>query len=120
ILEMPEARVRVIAPDVGGGFGVKTGPYREEVLLAWLARRLGRPVKWIATRGEDQITTNHSRGSVCEAELAVEAHGRVPALRARTSPPPSAVPAGTRQAARRGTTRGCSPAAPPCPPATSR
>src|SRR5262249_15327966 len=44
LLEIPESRVRVIAPDVGGGFGVKSGPYREEVLLAWLARRLGRPV----------------------------------------------------------------------------
>ncbi len=87
ILEMPEARVRVIAPDVGGGFGVKTGPYREEVLLAWLARRLARPVKWIATRGEDQITTNHSRGSVCEAELAVDADGRIRALRARITAP---------------------------------
>ena len=87
ILEMPESRVRVIAPDVGGGFGVKTGPYREEVLLAWLARRIGRPVKWIATRGEDQITTNHSRGSVCEGELAVDAGGRIAALRARIIAP---------------------------------
>ena len=87
ILEMPESRVRVIAPDVGGGFGVKTGPYREEVLLAWLARRLGRPVKWIATRAEDQITTNHSRGSVCEGELAVDADGRIAALRARITAP---------------------------------
>jgi len=87
ILEMPEGRVRVIAPDVGGGFGVKTGPYREEVLLAWLARRLGRPVKWIATRGEDQITTNHSRGSVCEADLAVDADGRISALRAHITAP---------------------------------
>ena len=87
ILEMPESRVRVIAPDVGGGFGVKTGPYREEVLLGWLARRLGRPVKWIATRGEDQITTNHSRGSVCEGELAVDAGGRIAALRARITAP---------------------------------
>jgi carbon-monoxide dehydrogenase large subunit len=84
ILEMPESRVRVIAPDVGGGFGVKTGPYREEILLAWLTRRLGRPVKWIATRAEDQITTNHSRGSVCEGELAVDADGRITALRARS------------------------------------
>ncbi len=50
LLELPESRVRVIAPDVGGGFGVKTGPYREDVLLAWLARQLGRPVKWVATR----------------------------------------------------------------------
>ena len=87
ILEMPEARVRVIAPDVGGGFGVKTGPYREEVLLAWLARRLARPVKWVATRGEDQITTNHSRGSVCDGELAVDAQGRIAALRARITAP---------------------------------
>jgi carbon-monoxide dehydrogenase large subunit len=91
ILEMPEARVRVIAPDVGGGFGVKTGPYREEVLLGWLARRLARPVKWIATRGEDQITTNHSRGSVCEGELAVDADGRIAALRARITAPMGAM-----------------------------
>ncbi|PYO55892.1 MAG: hypothetical protein DMD83_17245, partial [Candidatus Rokuibacteriota bacterium] len=55
LLDLPESRVRVIAPDVGGGFGVKSGPYREEVLLSWLARRLGRPVKWVATRSEDQI-----------------------------------------------------------------
>ena len=87
LLDLPESRVRVIAPDVGGGFGVKTGPYREEVLLAWLARRLVRPVKWVATRGEDQITTNHARGSVCEGELAVDAEGRIAALRARITSP---------------------------------
>ena len=87
LLDLPESRVRVIAPDVGGGFGVKSGPYREEVLLAWLARRLGRSVKWIATRGEDQITTNHSRGSVCEGELGVDAEGRITALRARVTAP---------------------------------
>src|SRR5260370_10672133 len=73
LLELPESRVRVIAPDVGGGFGVKTGPYREDVLLAWLARRLARPVKWVAPRREDQATTNQARGSVCEAELALDA-----------------------------------------------
>ncbi len=87
LLGMPEARVRVIAPDVGGGFGVKSGPYREEVLLAWLTRRLGRPLKWVATRGEDQITTNHARGSVCEAELAVDGEGKITALRARVTSP---------------------------------
>jgi carbon-monoxide dehydrogenase large subunit len=87
LLGMAEARVRVIAPDVGGGFGVKSGPYREEVLLAWLARRLGRPVKWSATRGEDQITTNHSRGQTCDAELGVGADGRITALRARITSP---------------------------------
>jgi len=79
--------VRVIAPDVGGGFGVKSGPYREEILLAWLVRRLGRPIKWVATRSEDQITTNHARGSVCEGELAVDAEGRIAALRARVVAP---------------------------------
>jgi carbon-monoxide dehydrogenase large subunit len=87
LLGLPESRVRVIAPDVGGGFGVKSGPYREEVLLAWLARGLGRPVKWVATRGEDQITTNHSRGSVCEGELGVDGEGRITALRARITAP---------------------------------
>ena len=87
LLGMAEARVRVIAPDVGGGFGVKSGPYREEVLLAWLARRLGRPVKWNATRGEDQITTNHSRGQACDAELAVDPDGRITGLRARITSP---------------------------------
>jgi aerobic carbon-monoxide dehydrogenase large subunit len=87
LLDLPESRVRVIAPDVGGGFGVKTGPYREEVLLGWLARRLVRPVKWVATRAEDQITTNHARGSVCEGELAVDAEGHIAALRARIVAP---------------------------------
>jgi carbon-monoxide dehydrogenase large subunit len=87
LLELPESRVRVIAPDVGGGFGVKTGPYREDVLLAWLTRRLGRPVKWVALRREDQITTNQARGSVCEGELALDAGGRITGLRARITSP---------------------------------
>jgi carbon-monoxide dehydrogenase large subunit len=87
LLELPESRVRVIAPDVGGGFGVKTGPYREDVLLAWLARRLARPVKWVATRREDQATTNQARGSVCEGELALDAGGHITGLRARIASP---------------------------------
>src|SRR5207244_4561246 len=87
LLELPESRVRVIAPDVGGGFGVKSGPYREEVLLAWLALRLARPLKWVATRSEDQITTNHSRGAVSEGELGLDAEGRITALRARVVAP---------------------------------
>jgi len=87
LLELPESRVRVIAPDVGGGFGVKTGPYREDVLLAWLTRRLERPVKWIAMRREDQITTNQARGSVCEGALALDAGGRITGLRASITSP---------------------------------
>ena len=87
LLEMPESRVRVIAPDVGGGFGVKTGPYREDVLLAWLTREIGRPVKWVATRREDQVTTNQARGSVCEGALALDADGRIRGLRATITAP---------------------------------
>jgi carbon-monoxide dehydrogenase large subunit len=85
LLEMHEQDVRVIAPDVVGGFGVKTGPYREDVALAWLARRLGRPVKWVSTRREDFETTNQARGSSCEAELALDADGRIRGLRASST-----------------------------------
>jgi carbon-monoxide dehydrogenase large subunit len=87
LLGLAESRVRVISPDVGGGFGVKSGPYREEVLLAHLALGLQRPVKWVATRAEDMLTTNHGRGSVCEAGLALDAEGRILGLRARVSSP---------------------------------
>jgi carbon-monoxide dehydrogenase large subunit len=87
LLAIPEARVRVIAPDVGGGFGVKSGPYREEVLLAWLAPQLRRPLKWIATRREDMETTNHARGAACEGEVALDGDGRILALRARVAAP---------------------------------
>jgi carbon-monoxide dehydrogenase large subunit len=83
LLGIPPARVRVIAPDVGGGFGVKGGPYREEVLVPWLARRLRRPVKWMSTRVEDLLTTHHGRGAVARGELAVAADGRMLGLRAR-------------------------------------
>jgi len=87
MLGLDEARIRVIAPDVGGGFGVKGGPYREEVLVAWLARRLGRPVKWFSTRAEDLLTTNHGRGGRSTGELALDAEGRITGLRARIRQP---------------------------------
>jgi aerobic carbon-monoxide dehydrogenase large subunit len=87
MLGLDEARVRVIAPDVGGGFGVKGGPYREEVLVAWLARRLERPVKWVSTRAEDLLTTNHGRGGKSTGELALDAAGRILGLRARIRQP---------------------------------
>ena len=87
MLGLDEARVRVIAPDVGGGFGVKGGPYREEPLVAWLARRLRRPVKWSATRQEDLLTTQHSRGAASTGALALDADGRIRGLRARIEAP---------------------------------
>ncbi|HEV8587178.1 MAG TPA: molybdopterin cofactor-binding domain-containing protein, partial [Methylomirabilota bacterium] len=83
LLGVPVERVRVIAPDVGGGFGVKGGPYREEILVPWLARRLGRPVKWVSTRVEDFLTTHHGRGATARGELAVAADGAILGLRAR-------------------------------------
>ncbi|HEU4369431.1 MAG TPA: xanthine dehydrogenase family protein molybdopterin-binding subunit [Methylomirabilota bacterium] len=87
MLDLDEAHVRVIAPDVGGGFGVKGGPYREEVLVAWLARRLRRAVKWISTRQEDLLTTQHSRGALATGALALDADGRIRGLRARITAP---------------------------------
>src|SRR5262249_43242389 len=87
MLGLDEARVRVIAPDVGGGFGVKGGPYREEPLVAWLARRLRRPVKWIATRQEDLVSTQHSRGAASTGALALGADGRIRGPRAHLAPP---------------------------------
>ncbi|HZV50138.1 MAG TPA: xanthine dehydrogenase family protein molybdopterin-binding subunit [Candidatus Dormibacteraeota bacterium] len=76
-------RVRVVAEDVGGGFGAKGSPYPEEVLVALAARRLGRPVRWVASRSEDGATTNQSHGNVLGLELAAEADGRLRGLRGR-------------------------------------
>jgi carbon-monoxide dehydrogenase large subunit len=87
MLAIPETRVRVIAPDVGGGFGVKGTTYREEVVVAWLARQLGRPVKWVSTRIEDLATTQHGRGADAEGELALDADGVILGLRARILAP---------------------------------
>jgi carbon-monoxide dehydrogenase large subunit len=82
-LGLSESRVRVIAPEVGGGFGVKTAPYAEDIVVAWLATRLGRPVKWLASRGEDLLTTANGRGAIAEGELALAADGRITGLRGR-------------------------------------
>lgn len=82
VLGMEESKVRVVAPDVGGAFGAKGATYREDVFVAWAALRLGRPVKWVAGRGEDFLTTQHGRGNVGEAELAVDAEGHFLGLRA--------------------------------------
>jgi carbon-monoxide dehydrogenase large subunit len=87
IVGLDEARVRVIAPDVGGGFGVKGGPYRDEILVAWLAHTLARPVKWFSTRTEDLMTTHHGRGGHCEASLSVDPHGKIRGVRARITCP---------------------------------
>ncbi len=81
---VPEHKLRVVAPDVGGGFGSKIFHYAEEVLVLWAARRLGRPVKWTAQRSESFVSDAHGRDHVTHGELAVDADGRFLGLRVST------------------------------------
>ena len=81
-LGMSETKLRVIAPDVGGGFGSKLDVYAEELLAVALARRLGRPVKWIEERSENAVATIHGRDFVTELELAATKDGKITAIRA--------------------------------------
>ncbi|MFQ5688909.1 MAG: xanthine dehydrogenase family protein molybdopterin-binding subunit [Gemmatimonadota bacterium] len=81
LLDVPEHRVRVIAPEVGGGFGSKLNVYAEELLVPYLARQLGRPVKWTATRSEGFQATVHGRDQWADVEIAAEPDGRLRGLR---------------------------------------
>jgi carbon-monoxide dehydrogenase large subunit len=83
-LEIPENSVRVIAPDVGGGFGTKGKHYPEEIVLAWAARKLQRPLKWVSTRSEAFISDYQARDHATRAELALDKEGRFLALRVST------------------------------------
>ncbi len=83
VLRMPANRVRVVAPDVGGGFGAKLNTYPEEVLVAHLSRELRRPVKWVASRREDLLSTAQGRSQVGTFEVACDAKGTLLAIRAR-------------------------------------
>jgi carbon-monoxide dehydrogenase large subunit len=78
---IPEQNLRVVAPDVGGGFGGKLQCYREEILVTQLARKLGRPVKWTETRSEDMVATHHGRDHIQDVELAVTREGKILGLR---------------------------------------
>ncbi len=80
-LDLPQSVVRVIAPEVGGGFGAKLSVYPEELLVPWAAMRLGRPVKWIEDRSESLQATTHGRDQIHDAELAVNADGTLRGLR---------------------------------------
>jgi carbon-monoxide dehydrogenase large subunit len=81
ILGVPPERVRCVTADVGGGFGSKIQPYPEYAALAWAARRVGRPVKWVSTRTEGFLADAQSRDHVLTGELALDAAGHVAALR---------------------------------------
>jgi aerobic carbon-monoxide dehydrogenase large subunit len=80
----PEHKLRVIAPDVGGGFGSKIFIYPEEVVALWASKRVGRPVKWVCDRSEAFLADAHGRDHVTHAEMAFDGDGRITALRAKT------------------------------------
>jgi len=81
VLQLPEARIRCVALDVGGGFGVKGHVYPEDLLIPFLARRLGRPVQWIEDRREHLICSCHSRDQIHDVEVGFDDEGRILALR---------------------------------------
>jgi len=83
-LGLPEGAIRVVSPDVGGGFGYKGKHYPEETVVAWAARRLGRPVKWVASRNESFLSDNQARDHATQAALALGADGEFLGLRVTT------------------------------------
>lgn len=80
-LGLSEAQIRVITPDVGGGFGAKLHQYPEEIVVAWLAMKLGRPVRWIEDRSEHMVTAVHARDQLMEVEAAYDENGHIQAIR---------------------------------------
>ena len=84
LLGLKESQVRVLVGDVGGGFGMKTGAYPEDILVAYCAHRLQRPVKWIAERAEEFLSSSHGRDIQCHGALALDEHGKILALRIHT------------------------------------
>ncbi len=82
VFGLPETLFRVIAPDVGGGFGMKADAYPEDALVLWASRRCGRPVHWVASRADSIAGDNHGRDQVVQAELALDARGKILAIRA--------------------------------------
>lgn len=84
LLGLPTDQVRVVVGDVGGGFGMKTGAYAEDVVVAYAANRLKLPVKWIADRSEEFLSSAHGRDIETQVALALDAQGKILALRVNT------------------------------------
>ena len=76
VFRIPLERMRVVVPDVGGGFGMKNYVYPEYVLVLWAARKLGRPVRWVSERAEDFVSSAHGRDFVARSRLALDKDGR--------------------------------------------
>ncbi len=85
VLGLPEHKVRVVAPDVGGGFGSKIYLYAEDVVCTWASKQINRPVKWTADRSESFVSDAHGRDHVTRAELALDREGRFLAMRVTTT-----------------------------------
>ena len=83
VFHVPENRIRVVSPDVGGGFGLKGGTFPDDALVLWAARRLRRPVKWLATRSESMLTDHAGRDHVCYGEMALDENSKILGIRAR-------------------------------------
>jgi aerobic carbon-monoxide dehydrogenase large subunit len=85
VLGIPEHKVRVISPDVGGGFGSKIFLYNEEVVCSWASRQLKRPIRWTSTRREAYLTDAHGRDHVTDAEMAMSKDGKILGLHVKTT-----------------------------------
>jgi carbon-monoxide dehydrogenase large subunit len=85
VLGLPEHKVKVIAPDVGGGFGSKIYLYAEDVVVTWASKQVNRPVKWTAERTESFLSDAHGRDHVTKAELAMDKDGKFLGLRVHTT-----------------------------------
>lgn len=85
VLRIPPEQLRIVSPDVGGGFGLKASAQRELALVLWAAKRLGRPVRWVSQRAEAFVSDHHARDSVSRVALALDEAGRFLALRVRTT-----------------------------------
>ncbi len=84
VLGLPEHKVRVVSPDVGGGFGSKIFHYTEEALLTWCTKKIGRPVKWTSERSESFLLDAHGRDHITKADMGFDANGKITALRVKT------------------------------------
>ncbi|MEM7356218.1 MAG: xanthine dehydrogenase family protein molybdopterin-binding subunit, partial [Acidobacteriota bacterium] len=83
-LNLPEHKMRIIAPEVGGGFGSKIHHYPDEAIISWCAMQTGRPVKWTATRTETNLTDAHGRDHASHCAIALDENGKILALKVKT------------------------------------
>jgi carbon-monoxide dehydrogenase large subunit len=83
VFHCAESQIRVVSPDVGGGFGLKGGPFPDDCVTLWASKKLGRPVKWLATRTESILTDRHGREMVMYGEMALDENGKILGLRAK-------------------------------------